>query len=222
MGLAAKKAECRTCGMSDHQTCSKANPLVGLTNEAYVVHTPISHLSQRWIHLQFQKHMLFVGFLERTEQSYCILGSVLHRVETSNTFAYYWGGGWKLSKPSNSQFDTYAFGDCLTQEEEVHRTQEAGEKAHPVGIREDGSQEVDLAFLVARMPSGVSQRQVDPLSQSRRMQVSNDRSRSKVLGTIRTGRHHSHSAPGRHTATRARRKLNGTKKVRWRFFFGKW
>lgn len=42
MGLAAKKAECRTCGMSDHQTCSKANPLVGLTNEAYVVHTPIS------------------------------------------------------------------------------------------------------------------------------------------------------------------------------------
>ena len=50
MGLAAKKAECATSGMSDHQTRSKANPLVGLTNEACVVHKdPIlifSHLSQ--------------------------------------------------------------------------------------------------------------------------------------------------------------------------------
>jgi hypothetical protein len=182
-------------------------------------YTDLSHLSQR-CNYNF-KHMLFVGFLDRTEQSFCVLGSVLHRFETSNTFSYYCGGGWKLSRQSNSQFYRHAFGDCLTQEEGVHRTREVGGKAYPVGIREDGSQEVDLAFLVARIASGVSQRQVDPLSQSKRMQVSNDRSRSKVLETIRTGRHHSHSAPSRHTATRATRKLNGTKKVRWRFFFWK-
>jgi hypothetical protein len=127
-------------------------------------YSDLSHLLQRCIY-NF-KHMLFVGFLDRTEQSFCVLGSVLHRFETSNTLPT---TGVVVGSCQDSQivFYTYAFGDCLTQEEAVHRTQEVGGKAYPVGIREDGSQEVDLAFLVARIASGVSQRQEDPLSQSK-------------------------------------------------------
>ena len=68
------------------------------------------------------------------------------------------------------------FGNCLTQEEEVHRTQEAEGKAYPVGILGDGSQEVDLAFLVEQMASGPSQRQVDPLSQKGEKDASEQRS----------------------------------------------
>jgi hypothetical protein len=76
--------------------------------------------------------------------------------------------GWWLKSVKDSQIvsSTFTcFGNCLTQEEEVHRTQEAEGKAYPVGILGDGSQEVDLAFLVAQMASGLSQRQVDPLWQ---------------------------------------------------------
>ena len=60
MGLAAKKTECATSGMSDHQTRSKANPLVGLTNEACVVHKDpiLIFLICHNMHLQFQTHAI--------------------------------------------------------------------------------------------------------------------------------------------------------------------
>ena len=109
---------------------------------------------------------------------------MLHRFETRSTFSTTGVEVGSCQDNQNSQLHTYAFGNCLTQEEVVHRTQEAGGKAHPVGILGDGSQEVDLAFLVEQMASGVSQRQVDPLSQTKRMQVSNDHSRSKVLRVL--------------------------------------
>ena len=91
-----------------------------------------------------------------------------------------------------------AFGVCLTQEEEVHRIQEAGEKAHPVGSQGDGSQEGHPGFLVARTASGVSRRQVVPLSQLKRLHMSNDRSRSNFLrGRKKRSTHQEASFPFR-------------------------
>jgi hypothetical protein len=59
----------------------------------------------------------------------------------------------------------YESGDRLTQEGEVRRTLEEGGTARLAGIQVDGSQEVPLAYLVARMASGVSRTLGVPLSE---------------------------------------------------------
>jgi hypothetical protein len=104
--------------------------------------------------------------------------------------------------------------DRLTQEG-GHRTQEEGGKAPPAEIQEGGNREVRLACQVARMASGVSQMRGARLLESEDVTVSDNPPRLKIRKgkyTTRTGRHHSHSTPSWHPATRASRKLRCTRK----------